>query len=155
MIGQINDSARSRLGHGGNDNPADIVNMNAVKDLSFAFNDARRAIAKRIKGASPNAIDSGGTENFRAKSLLPSGFGNNTRFATRGCRGNFGVLIADIMRHIGIDRCCRYITAPARKIGKVVTMLIKHRIRAAYGGNRADDRINISKSGGRIGKRLA
>ena len=45
MIGQINDPARSWLGHGGDDNSADIVNMNAVEDLSFAFNDARRAIA--------------------------------------------------------------------------------------------------------------
>ena len=106
MIGQINDPARSWLGHGCDDNPADIVNMNAVEDLSFAFNDARRAIAKRIKGASPNAIDASGTENFRTKSLLPTRFGNNTRFATRGRWGNFGVLIADIMRHIGIDRCC-------------------------------------------------
>ena len=155
MIGQINDPARSRLGHGGNDNPADIVNMNAVKDLSFAFDDARLTITKRIKGASPNAIDSSGTENFRTKSLLPTGFSNNTRFTTGGCRGNFSVLIADIMRHIRIDRCCRYITAPARKISKISTMRIKHRIRTAYGGNRADDRINIGKGSGRIGKRLA
>ena len=65
----IDDPAASWLSHCGTDDPADIVNMDPVENLSLAFDDPCRAIAQPVEGAAPGSINAGCPENFRAKQI--------------------------------------------------------------------------------------
>ena len=135
MICQIYNSASPGLRLCRHYNPADIVAVDAVKHLSFAFDDARRAIPQAVERAAPGAINTGGAKNFRVKQLLPSLLCRQTGFAAGGGRVWPGVFIADAIRLVGIHRCRRNIAHPASKTGKVMLMQIEHWITAGNSGD--------------------
>jgi len=106
VIGKIDNPCRSRLCHCSDNNPANIVNMNAVKHLSFTFNNACCAIAQRIERAASGAVNTGCAENFGAKCLLPPCFGDHPSLAAFGGWCNRRIFVTDSFRHIRIDRSC-------------------------------------------------
>ena len=131
--------------HRRHNDAANIINMDAVEQLSFAFNNPCGAIAQPVKGAAAGAIDTGGTENFRIKQCLPALFRGPSCFPPRGCRFGRCVFIAKALWLVGIDRGCRHIAGPAGEGRQNIFMGVQHRVAAPDRGNCAYHRIDTGK----------